>query len=103
MKFLATFSTILALLSLAPGSTGTAIGTDDEDTRSLLRARKLNTVSYSSEDSVVGRLLNPPGLDPPLPDRIIAAFQSCVDDWKNGDGSAVYCDIYFNPHTGKYM
>ena len=99
MKFLATFSTILALLSLAPGS----VGADDEDTRSLLRTRELqgkrnnlfaNTVSYSSVEPTVGRLLKP------LADAILAKFQECVDDFVDEE---VKCDIYFNPHTGKLL
>ena len=98
MKFLAALDTILILLSLGTGSIGTA----DEDARSaFLRTRKLaNTVSFSSLPGIEGRLLN---ANPSLPDRISSAFESCVDDWEDGEEPVVYCDIYFNPHTGKLL
>ena len=108
MKILATLSTALALLSLAPGS----FGTDDGDAGSLLRSRKLsNTVSYSSPTTgVVGSFMKP---DPDLglktdflKKKVLDAFDDCVDDWESLGVAVgeehVSCDVYFNPHTSKY-
>jgi len=99
MKYPATLSTALVLLALAPAS----VDASDGDAGSLLRSRTRqgnknvfsNTISYSSEEPVVGKLLSP------FVTSIVKNFNSCKDDWEDSGEEFVYCDIYFNPHTGK--
>ena len=115
MKLLATLGTVL--LSLAPDS----VYASDGDAGSLLRSRKLqgnknvftgNTKDFKSDTGIVGSFLKPP---PPgnvaepekLKNLILGALGDCVDDWVSlgveVEKEHVSCDVYFNPHTSKFM
>ena len=101
MKFLAALGAVLFLLSLSAGSVGAG---------SLLRSRKLpgnnnvfsNAECFKSDPNIPGSLLAPPpneALQQALED-LLNELYTCVQ--ASSGGSTVYCDVYFNPHTGKY-
>lgn len=106
MKFLAALGTVLFLLSLSAGS----VGAVDGDAKSLLRSRKLpgnnnvfsNAECFKSDPNIPGSLLAPPpnaALQQAL-DDLLNELYTCVQ--ASSGGSTVYCNVYFNPHTGKY-